>query len=337
MKENLKCRILNEMQEVLDASQLKLLKECLDRQFYGYTITKEETDLVAVSQIQSNEEMLRIFGAMLLVEQKSRKTIQQYIRETQKFLLAVNKHWSEVTNEDIIHYLWSQLKKGNSSASVDNSRKFISQFFRWLFENEHIRKNPFVRVKPIKRKEPEKEVITESEIVLLRDNCENQKELAIIDFLYSTGVRVSEFVKCKISDVNFKEKSVRIYSNKTNSWRMVYLDPNAYKHLVDYLQTRKDRVDILFPSRNRVKGCVVNMSNDGAEKYLQRIWKRAGLTKKCTIHLFRRSLATRLYLKGMRLQEISKIMGHATIATTQKYYTILMERDIHDSFNKLSA
>ena len=327
--EELKSRILMEMNAIIGNDELRKLKSCLDRNFYGMTVVENTTEVAIVQDVISNDDMLKRFVLEKTIEGLSRKTLEQYIRETRRFLLFVNLHYSNVTHDAINFYLASLLSGGVSPNTVDNARKFIKPFFKWLYENEFIARDIFMKIKPIKRQEKQKEFLTADEIVHLRDVCqEDKRSLALVDFLLSTGVRVSECTNVKLEDVNLNTGEVNIYATKTGMWRKVYLDPNALKHLNDYLKDRNDDCEYVFVNTRRKNNTITRMKNSAVEKIVQKYCGIAQIHKKCTVHLFRKTLATRLYKRGADISVIAKLLGHNTVKTTEKYYLTICDQDI---------
>lgn len=334
VKNEIKNRILMEMGERLGINELKALKECLDRNFYNVEITNNTAELM-VQNVSTNEQLLSKFSFEKKLEGCSNKTIVQYIRETKKFFSMAKKHCTNITADDINYYLAMLLKKGNSPTSVDNARKFIKAFFKWLYENEYIRKDIFIKIKPIKRVDKRKEYLTEEEIVKIRDTCnEDKRALALVDFLLSTGVRVSECSNLKIDNVNFATGEVNIYATKTNEWRKVYLDPNALKHVGDYLNSRTDTCPYLFVNNRKTNGKIDRMQNGSIERLLQMYCKRAKIHKHCHVHLFRKTLATRLHKRGLDMPIIAKLLGHKSINTTERFYLSICDQDVMYMYQK---
>ena len=334
--EELKNRILMEMVNIINCEDIKKLKRCLDRNFYGYTITENSTDIIAVEKI-SNEKMLLRFQFERSLEGISQKSLKQYIRESNKFLLFVNKHYSDVTSEDIQYYLFYLMDCGTMSAtSVDNSRKFLKAFFKWLYENEFITKDLFLKIKPIKRIEKQKDFLTNNEIVSIRDSAKDDiRALALIDTLLSTGLRVSECSNLKISDINFEKDEITVYATKTNTWRKVYLDSYAKEHLRSYLMNRKDNNPYVFVNIRKCNGSITKMSNGSIEKLIQKYCYKI-INRHCSVHLFRKTLATRLKRMGMDITDIAKLLGHKSIKTTEQFYLTVCDNDIHYMYMKCS-
>lgn len=264
--EDIKNRILMEMNGEIDNVALRKLKMCLERNFYGVTVTDNSTEIVKV-ETESNEQMIVKFCFEQKINGLSDNTIKQYKRETQKFFSVINKHFSEVVPDDISYYLATLMSKNISVNSVDNSRKFLKPFFKWLYESEYIRKDIFMKIKPIKRIDKQKDFLTDDEIVNIRDACqEDIRALALVDFLLSTGLRVSECSNLKLENVDFNTGVVNVYATKTSQWRKVYLDSNALIHLHDYLNTRTDSCPYVFANKYRTKGQINKMQNESMQK-----------------------------------------------------------------------
>lgn len=335
MNEEIKNRILMEMTDVIGHEELIKLKRCMDRNFYGYTVISDTTEIV-YKEDRTNESMLEEFRFKRGLEGTSAKTLEQYVRETKRFFEIVPKHYKEVTSDDVQYYLYKLMEMGTMSAtSIDNARKFLKPFFKWLYENEKIPKDIFLKIKPIKRIEKQKEFLTDNEVVVIRDCCKNDiKALALIDTLLATGLRVSECSKLKISDIDFEKEEINVYSTKTNKWRKVYLDSNAKTHLLDYLKSRNDDSPYVFINSKRSGGKLTNMKNCSIEKLIQKYCEKAKINRHCTVHLFRKTMATNLYRHGMDMTIIAKLLGHTSVKTTERHYLSIREVDIKYLYSK---
>lgn len=205
-------------------------------------------------------------------------------------------------------------------------------------KNELIQKDIFIKIKPIKRIEKTKEYLTDDEVVSIRDCCKDDiRALALIDTLLSTGLRVSECVNLRISDIDFIKEEINIYSTKTNKWRKVYLNSNAKMHLNDYLASRTDNNPYVFINERKTKNTFDRMKKCSIEKLIQKYCYKANINRHCSVHLFRKTMATRLYSHGMDISLIAQILGHASCKTTEKYYLSFKERDIHYMYAKCYA
>lgn len=336
LKDELKNKIILDMVDILCGDQLNELKRCLDRNFYNVIVKKSKVEAYE-DHADTNEKMLKKFIFHRRLEGLSDKTLDQYSLHTKKLFSVVDKHYADINSDDISYYLSTLMMKGNSNTTINNNRKFIKSFFKWLYENEYIPKDIFKKIKPIKYEDKQKEFLTDFEIVHLRDACgDDVRGLALIDFLLSTGVRVSECSMVKISDVDFATNSVNIYATKTKKWRKVYLDSNASKHLRDYLKSRTDSCEYLFANvRRNANGEITNMSPSTIQQIVKGYCSKADIQKQsCTVHLFRKTLATRLKQRGVDLPIISKILGHGAVSTTEKYYLSLLDEDIRYAYMK---
>lgn len=310
-----------EMQPYMDLSTLQILKQCLDKNFYGFVVTQESTEISVINN--NNEVLLKKFAVEKSITGLSQKSIQQYVFATRKFLDTIGKNYLDITSDDINIYLYGEMKRNVSKTGVENTRKFIKAFFTWLYENELIQKDIFKNIKNIKKEDKPKQFLTEEEVVLMRDNCQTKRELALIDFLYSTGVRVSECANLKIEDVDFMDGCVKIYGQKTRKWRRIYLNAQALKHLNDYINEKNIKSEYVFAVQNGKKTTCQTI-----EKIVKTIADRSGIKKKCTVHLFRKTLATRMKRMGVGVEVIAEILGHSSSATTEKYYMSISDEQI---------
>ena len=335
--EEIKNRILMEMNEELTDDELRKLKMCLERNFYGITVVDNCTDIITVENI-SNEKMISKFVFEQKIGGLSDNTIKQYKRETERFFSIVNKNFSEVNTDDISYYLATLMSKNISVNSVDNARKFLKPFFKWLYESEYIPKDIFLKIKPIKRVEKQKDFFTDDEIVNMRDACQDDvRALALVDFLLSTGLRVSECSNLKLENIDFNTGVVNVYATKTSQWRKVYLDSNALKHLHNYLNTRTDTCPYVFANKRRVKGQITRMKNESMQKLVQKYCKEAKIYRHCHVHLFRKTLATRLYRHGMDIKMIATILGHKNLTTTETYYLSICDNDVKYLYGRYTS
>ena len=298
--------ILNEMSEYLTIAQMKKLQEVILDAFSG-RIEKQQ-------QI-SNQEYLRMFLAAKTIEGCSNRTTQYYRVTLEKMLSVMEQPIRKITTEDMRSYLSRyQDWNGCSKVTVDNVRRNISSFFSWLEEENYILKSPMRRIHKIKTNQSVKEIITDEDIERLRDNCNCKRDLAIIDLLYSTGIRVGELVNLNIADVNFESREC-VVLGKGGKERRVYFDAKSKLHLQTYLASREDDNEALFVTldaphdRLKISGVEIRMRSLGRSINLTRIHP----------HKFRRTMATRAIDKGMPIEQVQKILGHSQIDTTMQY------------------
>lgn len=324
------------MSNLLDNEELSQLRNCLYAVLYKYNIEEVSTTLVAKTDKSTNEDLLIKFMWDYRIDGHSEKTIKHYIFETRKFLEYINKSCLDISKDDVQYYLAYLKSLGTlSDSTLDNTRKYIKQFFSWLVYNDIIQKNPFEQIKSIKRNPIKKNTITEYEVTSMRDACKTKRELALIDFLNATGLRVSECTNIKMQDIDFISGKVNVYAEKTRTYRTVYMDASALKHVIDYrdeLSRNGKNSEFLFCSSR--KNSENRISNATIERDLRKIRERCGIEKNVTVHTFRKTLASRLNRRGANVSSISKILGHADSSTTSRYYISIDNNDIQYEYNR---
>ena len=298
--------ILNEMSEYLSIAQMKKLQEVMLDAFSGKIEKRKQI---------SNQEYLKMFLAAKTIEGCSKRTIQYYRVTIEKMLTVMNQPIRKISTDDMRSYL-SQYQEWNgcSKVTVDNVRRNISSFFSWLEEENYILKSPMRRIHKIKTNQQVKEIITDEDIERLRDSCSCKRDLAMIDLLYSTGIRVGELVNLNISDVDFEARECVVFG-KGGKERKVYFDAKSKLHLQAYLSSRVDDNEALFVTldaphdRLKISGVEIRMRSLGRSNNMTRIHP----------HKFRRTMATRAIDKGMPIEQVQKILGHSQIDTTMQY------------------
>ncbi len=298
--------ILNEMSEYLSIAQMKKLQEVMLRAF--------SENNIEIKNIP-NEEYLKMFLDAKAIEGCSERTIQYYRVTIEKLLQSVTLPLRKVTTEEMRSYLSDYQQKSNcSKVTIDNIRRNISSFFSWLEEENYILKSPMKRIHKIKTNQQVKEIISDEDIEKLRDECSCARDLAIIDLLYSTGIRVGELVNLNISDMDFEARECIVFG-KGGKERRVYFDAKAKLHLMNYLDSRKDDNPAMFVTldaphdRLKISGVEIRIRKLGRKIELSRIHP----------HKFRRTMATRAIDKGMPIEQVQKILGHSQIDTTMQY------------------
>ena len=227
--------ILNEMSECLSIPQMRRLQEVLLKHLSDNTMSKEEA---------SNNQYLQMFLEAKRIEGCSERTLQYYRITVEKMLNCISDPIRKISTEDIRTYLSDYQKNNNcSKVTVDNVRRNISSFFSWLEEEDYILKSPMRRIHKIKTKQPVKEIITDEAIEKLRDGCTCTRDIAMIDLLYSTGMRVGELVKLNISDINFEERECIVFGKgDKDRLEQVKLIP---KHLLSHSSYYRRREEAL--------------------------------------------------------------------------------------------
>jgi site-specific recombinase XerD len=313
MKEQFINEIADAMSEVLSFEQMTELNNVLLQVVSRYEIV-DDTEKVK-EDVKSNNRILEIFLSAKQVEGCSIKTIKYYESTVRQLYKKMPKKVSEYTTEDIRAYLAVfQRKHKSSKVTIDNIRRIFSSFFAWLEEEDYIMKSPVRRIHKVKTGSQVKEVLTDENLELLRDNCKHIRDLAIIDFLTSTGIRVGELVKLNRNDINFAERECIVFG-KGNKERIVYFNARAKIHLQEYLKTRKDKNQALFVSLAKPHN---RLQISGVEMRLRQLGRKVKLPR-VHPHKFRRTLATMAIDKGMPVEQVQKLLGHVKIDTTMHY------------------
>ena len=313
MKEKLILEISNEMADILTVEQIAQLNAVLLKAVGKYTITCDEVK--SQKTVENNEELLRSFLSAKQVEGCSAPTIRYYGSTIQQLYKTMPKRVTTYTTEDIRAYLAVfQRKRKASRVTVDNVRRIFSSFFAWLEEEDYIIKSPVRRIHKVKTGAQVKEVLSDESLENLRDTCKEARDLAIIDLLSSTGMRVGELVKLNREDINFNERECLVFG-KGNKERIVYFNARAKIHLQEYLSSRRDKNKALFVSLARPHR---RLQISGVEVRLRKIGKEAKIPR-VHPHKFRRTLATMAIDKGMPVEQVQKLLGHVKIDTTMHY------------------
>ena len=298
--------ILNEMAEYLSIAQMKKLQEVLLKNLSAAETPKAEI---------SNAEYLRMFLDAKKIEGCSERTLQYYRVTVERLIQSIATPIRKISTEEIRSYLSGyQQTNGCSKVTVDNIRRNISSFFSWLEEEDYILKSPMRRIHKIKTKQQVKEIISDEAIEQLRDHCTCARDLAMIDLLYSTGIRVGELVNLNIADVNFEARECVVFG-KGDKERRVYFDAKAKLHLQNYLSSRSDSNPALFVTLDAPHD---RLKISGVEVRLRGLGRSVNLVK-IHPHKFRRTMATRAIDKGMPIEQVQKILGHSQIDTTMQY------------------
>lgn len=315
--------VLNEMAAYLSITQMKKLQEVIVK-----TFAENEAEKVNIS----NEEYLNMFLAAKKIEGCSERTIQYYKVTVEHMIKQIPIEIRKITTDDIRGYLAAyQQINSCSKVTVDNVRRNLSSFFSWLEEEDYILKSPMRRIHKIKTKQPVKEIISDEMIERLRDNCTCLRDLAMIDLLYSTGIRVGELVGLNKSDIDFEERECIVYG-KGDKERRVYFDAKSKLHLQNYLRSRTDNNPALFVTldapyeRLKISGVEIRVRELGRKLNIEKIHP----------HKFRRTMATRAIDKGMPIEQVQKILGHSQIDTTMQY-AIVNQNNVKTSHRRYIA
>jgi site-specific recombinase XerD len=305
MKREESNRILHEMSSELNNRQM------LRRS----AVMEDIRSSSAESVLKPSAELMESFLATKRLEGRSEKTLGLYRFSIGMLIEKVEKHVCTLTTDDIRNYLTGyQSVRGVSKSTLDNIRRNLSSFFRWLEDEDFIYKSPLRRIHKVKTQITVKEAYSDEELERLRDGCRSIRNLAIIDFLNSTGIRIGELVRLNREDIDFTEREC-IVLGKGDKERIAYFDARAKLHLEDYLQSRKDDNPALFVS---IRKPATRLTSCGVETMLRKMGVACNVPN-CHPHRFRRTLATMAIDKGMPIEQVQSLLGHEQIATTLRY------------------
>lgn len=303
------------MEDSLTDYQLNKLKESLIINFEGVEFIIKTDELKHQEELDENKNMIDSFISSKQVEGCSERTIKYYKEIIEKFVNSFDKSIKQISTNEIRNYL-SNYKDISScgSITIDNIRRVLSSFFSWLEDEDYIIKSPVRRIHKIKTAVVVKEVLTNENLERLRDECENIRDLSLIELLISTGMRVGELVNLNINSLNFEDRSC-IVLGKGNKEREVYFDAKTKLHLKEYISKRNDSNDALFVSMREPHQ---RLSISGIELIIRTLGINSNINK-VHPHKFRRTLATMAIDKGMPVEQVQKLLGHVKIETTMNY------------------
>lgn len=308
--------VLAEMQAILEPHQLKRLADTL-RQTLG------------LRQPESSQDLLALFLTAKGVEGCSPKTIEYYEATLRHMDKSLAKPYTQIESDDLRRYLSDyETERGSSKVTIDNIRRIMSSFFSWLEDEDYIVKSPVRRIHRVKTAQITKETLSDEELETLRDACESKRDLAVVDLLASTGMRIGELIRLNVADVNLQEREC-IVTGKGNKQRPVYFDARAKLHLAEYLETRADDNSALFVS---LDSKARRITVGGMELRLRNLGKKVGVSR-VHPHKFRRTLATHAIDKGMPIEQVQKLLGHAKIDTTM-HYAMVNQNNVKASHRK---
>ena len=315
-------KIQDELSEVLDENQMKCLSAVLQKHLSHFEKTEKE-------DTAEKKDMLPVFIAAKRVEGCSEKSLRYYESTIRNMLESINKPECQITTEDLRSYLDTYQRRGTvSKVTLDNVRRILSSFFAWLEDEDYIVKSPVRRIHKVKTGKTVKETYTDESLEMMRDHCDNLRDLAMIDLLASTGIRVGELVKLNRSDVDFENIECIVFG-KGNKERKVYFDARTKIHLQRYLAERSDENDALFVSllnpfeRLQISGVEIRLRKIGRELNFQKVHP----------HKFRRTLATMAIDKGMPIEQVQQLLGHQSIDTTLQY-AMVNQNNVKESHRK---
>jgi len=310
MKRNLINDIVREMLPYLNNAQIERLQAVMQHELFGYEVTKNEK-----KDTSAEQDLMELFLSAKRIEGCSEKSLKYYQSTIEAMISGVGKDVKHITTDDIRNYLTDyQTTRQSSRVTIDNIRRILSSFFSWLEDEDYILKSPVRRIHKVKTVSNIKETYSDEALELMRDNCAEIRDLAIIDMLASTGMRIGEMVLLNREDIDFNERECIVFG-KGNKERVVYFDARTKIHLHEYLNSRTDDNSALFVS---LKAPHSRITIGGIESRLRKLGKQLGL-QKVHPHKFRRTLATMAIDKGMPIEQLQQLLGHKRIDTTLQY------------------
>lgn len=310
MKEQLISQVQQQMLPYLNNEQLSKLRAAMEYCLHGLDIT--ETDQ---PQKQEQPNAVAAFIAAKRIEGCSEKTLTYYRKTIEAMTAGIGKTPQQITTDDIRQYLTAyQVQRKSSKVTIDNIRRILATFYSWLEDEDYIVKSPVRRIHKVKTAKTIKDTYTDEALELMRDNCGTLRDLAIIDLLASSGMRVGEMVALNRDDINFNERECVVFG-KGSKQRLVYFDARTKIHLQNYLDSRTDSDPALFVT---LRAPFQRLQIGGVEVRLRELGKRL-LIPKVHPHKFRRTLATSAIDKGMPIEQVQQLLGHQKIDTTMHY------------------
>lgn len=328
MKNEMIDRIKQEMLAVLDNAQMEHLDKVLQYCLYNVQVTPKEENSQE-SDIERNEELLTSFIAAKRVEGCSDKSLRYYRSTIEKMLVTIGRPVLHVDTDDLRRYL-DRYQRGSKAGKVtiDNVRRILSSFFAWLEDEDIILKSPVRRIHKVKTGQTVKETYSDEALEQMRDHCESLRDLAIIDLLSSTGMRVGEMVKLNIEDIDFENRECVVFG-KGDKERKVYFDARTKIHLKNYLSSRSDSSPALFVTLHKPFD---RLQISGVEIRMRELGRKLNMAK-VHPHKFRRTLATMAIDKGMPIEQVQQLLGHSKIDTTM-HYAMVNQTNVKNSCRK---
>lgn len=306
--------VLRDMLAYLDNGQAEQLRRVLKHNLSGYEIQRR-TDSTTEDANTENTRLTDAFLSAKRIEGCSEKSLSYYRKTIEAMSEKIGKGITHITTNDLRSYLTDyQTERKSSKVTIDNIRRILSSFFSWLEDEDYILKSPVRRIHKVKTAVTIKETYTDEALETMRDHCDSLRDLALIDMLASTGMRVGELVLLNRDDINFEERECVVFG-KGSKERMVYFDARTKTHLQNYLAQRTDSNNALFVS---LKAPYERLQIGGVESRLRELGKRLSLPR-VHPHKFRRTLATMAIDKGMPVEQLQRLLGHQRIDTTLQY------------------
>ena len=323
-------KVLYTMQSVIDQKQLDTLKAILYMQFGKYQMFEEETALTTT--MDDNHHIINLFLATLKIEGRTDSTIGAYTTEYKTFFSVIDKNLRDVTTNDIRMFLaHCKTVRKNSDVTLNNRIRNLRSLFKWLTAEDYIDKDPMRKIKTIKTESLIKEVISDEHAEIIRCSCDRERDIAIIDLLNSTGMRVGELILLNRNDIDFARGECVVYG-KGRKERVVYINGRAKVHVKNYLDSRTDDNEALFVSCRKPHD---RLSDAGIRNILNKVKVNTRINNlHIHPHKLRRTMATNMINRGARAEDVQQILGHASVETTLRCYAKISNNVIKDAHRR---
>lgn len=340
MLENILRQICNEMSGILTMEQSEKLKNVLFINFHGKVIAEDKCEIIP-SETNSDAEKIKLFWASKKVSGRADSTLKQYINEIRSCQGTIGKSFNDITTMDLRWYLGiAKEKRGNKMSTIQSKIRYLNSFFSFLLDEGLIKENPVARIEKPKTEKVIKKAFSPDDMEAIRKCCTHIRDRAMIEFMYSTGLRVSELVSLNVGDIDMYKKEFTV-KGKGNKERTVYFSPAARFYLRDYFVWRMKSEGVtmeqlknepLFVKKRSPRNRILKA---GVELLCRNIGGKCGI-QNVHPHRFRRTFATNMAARGMKLQELAKLMGHSEIGTTMIYCDISQD-SIKNSYGEYCA
>lgn len=307
-------QLTEKLSNSFNAEQLSLILGQLDIVAHEYDFTPK--DMSVVPYEDAIPQILKTFIACKKVEGMASGSLHNYYLILKSFFSFVQKPIEQIETNDIRVYLYNyQTQKSIGNRTLDQYQTYIKTFFAWCCDEGYTEKNVARKLKPIRYECKERKALSQMELEILRNVCETPRDIAMIEFIYSTGCRVSEMCGVKLSDINWTTNSVQLFG-KGSKYRTSYLNAKAVYYLQEYLNSRKGESEYLFSGERLPYG---QISKDAVDKRFRELSDKAAIGRKITPHLLRHTTATTALQNGMAITDIQKLLGHERLDTTMIY------------------
>lgn len=334
-KELFKNEVLMKMKRHLDASMISILDVVLSDSLYRVDIVDMET--LPATQDMTNEYILQLYelkkGGKL-----SEETMRVYMFSLREFWRCVNKSFLQVTQEDVEQYLRDKQRDGNNNKSLNNKKRKLNTFFDWMRKNDLIQKNPVENIEPFAEVLAPIDHLDPEEMEKLKAACKTKRDRALLEWLRCTATRKGEISLVKINQINWSEKKVVIYGQKSRAYRTVCLDSVAIHYILEYIEERGLDIRSNQPLFTHSRGNTAQpLSKAGIYAEIRRIGQRSGLNRRIYPHLFRKTVATNVIRRGGTDADAGEYLGHKPQGVTARHYAYRSEDHVIKIFQNYVA